>query len=209
MTNLPEAKKLTERIRKGAEEVWSLLGEAYDGRAWEPLGYKTFGLYLQTEFDLSRSQCYGLVNQSKVVKAIAAGTGLTEAEVARQISDRAATETGPQGAVEVVAKVVEAPVLERSATLREQIAARVAEAKETEDRFMGQPPLPEPEELPEPPGLPEVGEGLEAPEEEEWEEDRDPSPKEAGPVARARHFGPPEPRDEPAAGTFQRWASAR
>ncbi len=57
-----QARELTERIRVTVEDVWSLLLEAHNGRAWEALGYPNWREYAQQEFDFSRSQPYRLLD---------------------------------------------------------------------------------------------------------------------------------------------------
>jgi len=61
---------LTERIRVTVEDVWSLLLEAHNGRAWEALGYPNWREYAQQEFDFSRSQPYRLLDQGRVIQAL-------------------------------------------------------------------------------------------------------------------------------------------
>jgi hypothetical protein len=208
---LAQATKLTDKIRKGAEEVWSLLGEAHDGRAWEPLNYKNFGAYVTGEFDLTKGQGYRLVNQAKVIKEISVQTGLPEHTVAKEVSGRAAETLGVEGAAEVAKAVVAAPddVESRSAALRENVAAKVAEAKAVEGTPQSPSPLiPEVVE-PEPPAGEPFLRSVEAIIEEAEDEQDDEGPEEYEDAEGVKEEGPettgePSTRDEQAAGTLQR-----
>ena len=115
-----EAQSLTDRIRKNAERLWSLVHQAYEGRAWEVLGYKSFGAYVGAEFDLSKSSGNSLVNQGRVIRAIATAAGVDENVV--PVSARQARRITPQQAVAIGEAVREVPVIVRSAALREAIA---------------------------------------------------------------------------------------
>lgn len=119
-----EAQSLTDRIRKNAERLWSLVHQAYEGRAWEVLGYKSFGAYMGAEFDLSKSEGNRLVNQGRVIKAIAIASGVSEEQV--PVSNRQARAITTEQATEIGQAVREVPVVERSAALREAIATRAS-----------------------------------------------------------------------------------
>jgi hypothetical protein len=71
-----EARALSDRIRAAAGRLCSLLLEAHERRAWSALGYSTWEQYVRTEFDLSRSRSYELLDQARVIRAIEAVTGL-------------------------------------------------------------------------------------------------------------------------------------
>ena len=119
-----DALALTVKIRQSGERLWSLLHQAYDGRAWEALGYKSFGVYVGAEFDLSKSSGNRLVNQGRVIRAIATAAGVDENVV--PVSARQARRITPQQAVAIGEAVREVPVIERSAALREAIATRAS-----------------------------------------------------------------------------------
>lgn len=77
MTNLAvrelsrdQAVRLTQRIRDAAEETWALLMEAHEGRAWNAMGYGTWADYVGSEFGISRSRSYQLIDQAAVVRAL-------------------------------------------------------------------------------------------------------------------------------------------
>ena len=64
------AQDLTARIRAGLGELPQLLFEAHSGRAWQPLGYRSWEQYVRREFRLSRSRSYELLDQACVVAAL-------------------------------------------------------------------------------------------------------------------------------------------
>lgn len=91
--NKAEAKALTERIRKGVDQLWSLLLEAHERKAWKVLGYETWDSYIASEFNMSRRHSYRLLDQGRIIREIEDATGgetvrsqITK-EVARDIKD--------------------------------------------------------------------------------------------------------------------------
>lgn len=58
-----EARHLTDAIKSSAERLWSLLMEAHDRKAWAALGYTTWRDYAMTEFGMSQSHAYRLLDQ--------------------------------------------------------------------------------------------------------------------------------------------------
>lgn len=89
-----QARKLTDRIKAAADELWSLLLEAHEGKAWKALGYKTWEAYIGAEFDMTRRHAYRLLDQGRVVRAIedAAGENVTHGS---QITERIARDIKP------------------------------------------------------------------------------------------------------------------
>ncbi len=89
-----EASSLTERIRGHIDAAWADITKAYEGKAWKALGYSSWGDYVKAEFDMSRRRSYQLIDQGRVIGAIAEaagesvnhGTQITE-RVAREIKD--------------------------------------------------------------------------------------------------------------------------
>ncbi|TMC06075.1 MAG: hypothetical protein E6J41_19985 [Chloroflexi bacterium] len=71
-----EAALLTERIRAATRRVCLLLLKAHEGRAWIALGYSSWNQYVRSEFSISRSRSYELLDQARVVLRLrdAAGT---------------------------------------------------------------------------------------------------------------------------------------
>lgn len=85
------AQRLTERIRSGIEGVWAMLLEAYEGQAHVSLGYPTWEAYIKEEFRMSRGESYRLIDQGRVIKALASAGGVARArEAAPFVSGRQA-----------------------------------------------------------------------------------------------------------------------
>lgn len=70
-----DAKKLTQKIKTAVDDLWSLLVQAHEGKAWKALGYQTWEAYVSAEFSMSRQRSYQLIDQGKVIRAIAEATG--------------------------------------------------------------------------------------------------------------------------------------
>ena len=73
------ARDLTERIRNATQQICMLLLEAHARRAWIALGYKSWERYVQSEFGISRSRSYQLLDQGRVTAAIQSTAGLSGA----------------------------------------------------------------------------------------------------------------------------------
>lgn len=71
------ARQLTERIRAGVGQLCLLLLEAHDGHAWTALGYRTWHDYVQSEFAISRSRSYELLDRARVTRAIEQASGVS------------------------------------------------------------------------------------------------------------------------------------
>jgi hypothetical protein len=80
----PEAVTITNRIKRTADELWSLLSTAHARRAWEPLGYGSWHEFVGTEFSMSRGRSYQLLNQAMVIRQI-------EVAIAEQRGDSVST----------------------------------------------------------------------------------------------------------------------
>lgn len=72
-----EARDLTDRISQAADDLWALLLEAYEGRAWAALGYRTWEEYTSTEFGMSRGYAYRLLDHGRVLREIESVTGVS------------------------------------------------------------------------------------------------------------------------------------
>lgn len=88
--NEADARELTERIRAATRYVCLLLFEAHRRRAWHALGYPTWEKYVLSEFGLSRTRSYELLDQARVIRALQAaactfGTPEVSAYAAEQI----------------------------------------------------------------------------------------------------------------------------
>lgn len=64
------AQEVTEAIKSYATATWVLVKRAHDGKAWKSLGYSTWADYVQTEFDMSTSRSYQLINQAEVISTL-------------------------------------------------------------------------------------------------------------------------------------------
>lgn len=90
-----EARALTDRLRASAEETWDLVVEAYVGRAWAALGYRTWDAYCAGEFGSLRLRLppeeragvtASLREAGLSVRAIAAATGEGKSTIARALA---------------------------------------------------------------------------------------------------------------------------
>lgn len=141
-----QARQLTDSIRNASEVLWMLIARAHSGKAWQALGYGTWGDYVKAEFDMSRSRSYQILDQARVIQAIEAAvpegtpvSPISEA-VARDLKDvleeivptiRERTEGLPP---EEAALVLEEIVDEQRERLREEREA-AANAADAEDDF--------------------------------------------------------------------------
>lgn len=64
------AQELTSRIKSAANDLWQLLTEAHEKKAYKALGYSTWAEYVKSEFDMSRGHSYRLLNQGAVIKEL-------------------------------------------------------------------------------------------------------------------------------------------
>jgi len=72
---LDEARQITNQIKATTEELWSLLLRAYEGKAWQVLGYRDWAGYVEGEFSISRRHSYRLIDQGIVIRELAAASG--------------------------------------------------------------------------------------------------------------------------------------
>ena len=88
-----EARALTDHIKLTADHLWRLLLKAYEGKAWQVLGYPSWREYAQTEFEMSQSQVYRLLDQGRVLRALEWAVGSPMGEI---VSERVARDLKPQ-----------------------------------------------------------------------------------------------------------------
>lgn len=86
-----QAKALTDRIRKHIDAAWADITAAYEGKAWKALGYSSWGDYVKAEFDMGRSRSYQLLDQGRVIHALADAAG-EKVSTMVDISEREARE---------------------------------------------------------------------------------------------------------------------
>lgn len=72
-----QAERLTKRIQAAADDLWTLLLEAWNRKAHVAMGYKTWTAYVEAEFDFSRRQSYRLIHQGQVTKQLREAAGVT------------------------------------------------------------------------------------------------------------------------------------
>lgn len=87
-----EARALTDRINRTADDLYRLLHESYERGAWIALGYDSWRDYAQAEFTLSQSRVYQLLDQGRVIADLEAAAGISTTV---EISERAAREIKP------------------------------------------------------------------------------------------------------------------
>lgn len=119
-----EARNLTDRIRAATESLWGLLLEAHERQAWRALGYGSWRAYATTEFGMGQSRAYQLLDQARVVVAIAEAADSTTVEM----SERAAREIKPR-----LAEVVDI-VRDRTARVAKERVAEVVREVIAEER---------------------------------------------------------------------------
>jgi hypothetical protein len=71
------ARDLTEKIKGATRQVCMLLFEAHRRRAWQALGYTSWDQYVLSEFGLSRTRSYELLDQGRVIGAIMAAADIS------------------------------------------------------------------------------------------------------------------------------------
>lgn len=92
--NRTEAQAITDRIRGHIDAAWADITKAYEGKAWKALGYTSWEGYVKAEFDMSRRRSYQLLDQGRVIGAIAEAAG-DSVNHGTQISERTAREIKP------------------------------------------------------------------------------------------------------------------
>lgn len=80
--NKAEAQAITDRIRGHIDAAWTDITRAYEGKAWKALGYTSWEGYVKAEFDMSRRRSYQLLDQGRVIGAIAEAAGESVQHVA-------------------------------------------------------------------------------------------------------------------------------
>lgn len=136
-----QARDLTDRINATSGELWTLLKEANERRAWAALGYKNWRDYAVAEFNISQSRAYQLLDQAKVVTIIREAANSTNVE----ISEAAARDLKP--VVKEVASEIKAKVqagADPVVTTYEVIEAKRIERREPAEKPSAKPKKSEP-----------------------------------------------------------------
>ena len=87
--NKANARRLTDEIREHVSEAWTLLVEAHERQVWKVLGYPTWEAYVRTEFDMSRSRSYQILDHARVTRELVSASGVSTSV---DISEAAARE---------------------------------------------------------------------------------------------------------------------
>jgi len=95
------ARKLTERIKSSAEELWKLLLEAHDGQAWQALDYPSWASYVGAEFSMTKRQANRLIQHARLKVELEAVVG----PVGPTITERATRNLTPDQRKTIVAEV--------------------------------------------------------------------------------------------------------
>ena len=91
-----EARALTDQIKDTTQRLYALVLDAYERRAWLALGYPSWRTYVQTEFAMSKSHAYRLLDHGRVVRALEQAAGFSPIG---EISEYDARQIKPQLAV--------------------------------------------------------------------------------------------------------------
>lgn len=90
-----QARRLTDAIKLQLVQVWDAVVDAYKGRAWEALGYKSWDDYCTTEFPTSRlrlpreerTEVVSSLRESGLsLRAIEAATGISRPTIIKDLS---------------------------------------------------------------------------------------------------------------------------
>ena len=103
--NREQAQDLTDQIKTTTEALWVLLTRAWEGKAWEVLGYDTWAAYLQGEFAISKAYSYRIIHQGNVIHALAEAVGESPMGDSLTIPERQTRIITPEKLPQVVAKV--------------------------------------------------------------------------------------------------------
>lgn len=115
------ARKLTNEIKRAADNLWELLLEAWNSKAHVSLGYKSWNAYIDGEFDFGRQYSYRLINQGQVIKSLREAAEVSPMGDRLTVSEREARDVAP-----VIGDVVAEVREQVSAGVEPQEAVRVA-----------------------------------------------------------------------------------
>jgi hypothetical protein len=90
-----EARALTDEIKGATERLYALLLQAHEGRAWSALGYDSWRDYAMTEFGMSQSRAYQLLDQGRVIQAIEAARSADVASTIVEVDQPPASRSLP------------------------------------------------------------------------------------------------------------------
>lgn len=111
------AREITDRIKVGVEAVWTLVVDAYRGRAWLALGYTSWDDYTTREFGTARLRLpreeraetvQSLRDAGLSLRAIASATGHSQHTIIRDLREREVLQSAaPEIEVQETAESVE------------------------------------------------------------------------------------------------------
>jgi hypothetical protein len=97
-----EARTLTDRIKQTTDQLWRLLLEAHERKAWAALGYQSWRHYALNEFNMGQSHAYRLLDQGRVIRALEQAAGSPVGEI---VTERLARDLKPR--IELVTDEIE------------------------------------------------------------------------------------------------------
>jgi hypothetical protein len=105
-----EARRLTDQVKRDAQDLWAKLLALYEGGAHFALGYSSWGDYFEAEFGGDASQGYRILDAARVQEALAAHSPNGERNLALPESHAREVavvlrEEGAEAAAEVVREV--------------------------------------------------------------------------------------------------------
>jgi len=140
-----EAQELTTRIKANVESLWYLLTEAKERRAWDALGYTSWGEYVRVEFDMTRAYAYRILHQGKVINELTEAAGMLPIGNTPSISEWRTRNITPEKLPQAVAEVrraVERGVLPTEA-IRETVSSFSEAHREAEKQVIASDALPD------------------------------------------------------------------
>jgi len=125
-----EARIITADIKAWAGTLWQKLKQAYDGQAWRALGYGSWRDYIDTEFDMGKSQAYRLLTHANAVYEIAEAAGLDPDELSPAgdtLTERVTRDLDVEAVVEAV-RAAMASIEPGAKATRQEITERIVKA---------------------------------------------------------------------------------
>jgi hypothetical protein len=92
---LDEALEITQDIKNTTEHLWELFLEAHEGKAWIPLGYRSWNEYVMREFHMSRSRSYQILDLGRVITAFEDAIGECPQKWTPDLTEREARRIKP------------------------------------------------------------------------------------------------------------------
>lgn len=96
-----EAQVLTDRIRQNVDQLWALLLDAHDRRAWKAMGYQTWGEYVGAEFAMGRQRSYQILDQGRVIEAIREVAGVSTTGRQNDVRGAPRTKSNPALGIDI------------------------------------------------------------------------------------------------------------